>query len=192
MRLPVLIAATLASCADAGDAIEERRAAGEQRGEELAADLAAQVSGVADAQALEALAGVLDAIDRAAIDQAQVELELGDDDDTLQFADRMLRAHHVLREDHAAVLDALDATPSDGGVAATFATEAAITRHDLARAGADVDRRYALAQVETHAKARVLVDAIDALAHPAAYAGFVDEVRVITDLHLDLALDLAR
>lgn len=185
-----------AACADddtTDPEIEDRRAAGEMRGAELADQLAAELdASESDPQRIAKIASVTHVINVGEIEQAELALDRSDDEAVRDLATMILEDHQAAEQRQQDLLAARDLAPIEHEVSMAVAAGAAEKTSQLqaARAG-EFDRRYALVQVELHAQGLELLElAIDRAPDPA-FAPFLVDVRDAVEHHLETAIDVA-
>jgi predicted outer membrane protein len=197
LRLAILLSGiaplTVAcSSADGTDPdVQDRREAGELRGQELADQLTGDLEGHQDT-ATANIASVVRSANEGEIQQAKLALQRGRDAEVSSFAERMVDVHETSNDDLDQVLADLSIDQEPNRTAAALAADAirGYTELNVARAG-DFDREYMLLQVQMHAEVLQIADAAEELTPEANVRAFLTDLRITVEAHLDEAIDLA-
>jgi len=170
-----------------GDAVDE----GVARGTVLAADAHDELTGDDSAIVIGKTATIIAALNDGEISQSSFAIQVVDDDDIADFADRLIVDH----QDANAVLDDVVRGYGVPFIASTAADELAAQGSDglaLLRQTppGDVDFQFVQLQVINHAQAQVLLDELAAQVGPGAMGDYIADTQVMIDDHLAIATDL--
>jgi predicted outer membrane protein len=197
-RLPLVFTLlAMAACTSDGttpsEEAEQRRAEGEQRGAELAADLRDELLATPSGNGLLAKsASTLHAIDEAAIRQSQLAVDRVRDSDTLALAALLFRDHHDVDVQLDAMLGARDVEPIDHSVTAALAAEGDDGYEMLVAARGDgFAREYVLMQITMQAEALPLLDEMDVQLRDPEVRAVVRGLHGAVERHLTAAIGLA-
>jgi predicted outer membrane protein len=119
------------------------------------------------------VAGILNALNKSAIDSAKLALSKSQNDEVREFAEKAIDAHTKLEKKLTDSLDAAGITPIDSDIAYELTTGAK-REMDALRSSDQFDRDYAAHEVLAHAKAIGLIDAL-ATGHESGAAGKAGE-----------------
>jgi predicted outer membrane protein len=158
-----LTCAGLAACNDNddGDGIEAAGVAagdGQAMGSRLANRADDELGGQPREVAIGRIGAILIALDGGELAQAQVELDRGDDEEALDYAEMMRDEHTAHTGQVEELLAKRGVAPVENGVSRTLRAEAFAAADDLSLTPRrDVDFAYLELQVKMHAAAGVLV-----------------------------------
>ena len=170
-----------------GDALDE----GAARGTVLAADAQDELTHDDFAIVIGKTATILGTLNDNEIAQSTFAIEVVDDDDIADFADRLIVDH----QDANAVLDDVVSGYGVPFIESTAADELAAQGADgLAllqqTPPGDIDFQFVQLQVINHAEAQVLLDELAVQVGPGAMGDYIADTRVMIDDHLAIAIDL--
>jgi putative membrane protein len=171
--------------------VQDRQDLGQQRGQDLADQLATSLESTPE-NATANIAAVVRSANDGELKQAQLAIDRGQDNDVLDFAHQMRRDHTMANQDLQQVLSDLSESPKENEVSAAVAADADAGLSEIQSSrDASFDRDYMLLQVQMHAEALELVDGSIALTPDAPFKTYLTDARATIQQHLNDAIDLA-